>query len=185
MLRRVREHFAINKVMKKLVFVGFSVILSLHVHSQDTAIKRAEECFINILGQKLFSKLNTAILPDSPFKKIYYYSYQVFENDSVKWISYNYDSNLTDSIANAAFKEAVDSTRKKGLLELLKNDAKTFVPLYVFYKTHLKDPYDDKISIVPTETVFGWGLDEKLQPEPVYRITKPFIFKLPKSKPYY
>lgn len=185
-MRIQKGHLVINNIMKKLLLlVSLSVSLTLQANSQNLATKRAEESFINLLGQRLFSKLNTATLSNEPFKKLYYYSYQVFENDSICWFSYNDANKLIDSITKTAFVEAIDSIKKKGILMLLKNDAKTYIPLYVFYKTHYNDPYDDKVSIAPTDIVFSWGMDENLQPEPVYRITKPFIFRLPKSKPYY
>ena len=174
-----------NFMKKKLLLLSLCVSFFLQANTQDLAIKRAEEDFINLLGQRLYSKLNLATLAISPFKKLYYYSYQIIENDSVKWFSYNNDDNLIDSIAKTAFVEAVDSITKRGTLKLLKNNAKTYIPLFIFYKIHYKEPFDDKVSIAPTEIVFGWGKDEKLEPETIYRITRPFIFKLPESKPYF
>lgn len=172
--------------MKQLLLLMIlSANLFLEAKSQDLTIKRAEESFINLLGQWLYSKLSNATLSDEPFKKLYYYSYQVFENDSTRWYSCNNSEKFIDSIAETAFVEAIDSMKKMGVLPLLRNEAKTYIPLYVFYKTHYRDPHDDKVSIAPSEIVFGWGKDEYLQPEAVYRITSPFIFKLPKSKPYY
>jgi hypothetical protein len=171
--------------MKKLLLLNLGIIIFFNASTQNVEIRKAEESFINLLGQKLFSKLNNTTLSDIPYKKLYYYSYQVFDDDSIIWFSYNNEEKLIDSFAKNVFLETIDSIKKNGTLSLLRNNAKTYIPLYIFYKTHYKEPFDDKVSITPTEIVFGWGKDENMEPQAIYRISKPFIFKLPKSKPYF
>ncbi len=172
--------------MKKLfLFLSFTVCLCIVSKSQSKEVREAEANFLSYIGIRLLPKLNVTTLSDVPFKKLFYFSYQVVNKDSVNWISYNYRNHLIDSIVQTAFMGAVDSARKKGILLLLKNEERTYLPIYVFYKTPDKDMHDDSVPISPTESLFGWEINEKNEIQTVFRVTKPFIFQLPKSKPYY
>lgn len=170
---------------KTILLINFIICLSAQLMSQTIETGEAEANFTNIFGRSFSSKLNTVPLAKSPFKKLFYYSYKVVEKDSVTWQSYNDQNHLMDSIAHVSFMEAIDSMRNKGTICLLKNENTTYIPVFLFYKITDTGIFDDSVSISPMQLLFGWGFNEKNKPEAIYRISKPFILRLPKQENYF
>lgn len=167
-----------------IIFLGLVCVLRFQSAAQGTTVKKAEESFVDFFGWSLFKNLGTVSLSEGSFRKLFYFSYQVVGIDSISWISHNYHNQLIDSIAYKAFTESVDSIKKTGIISLIRNEERTYIPVFIFYNNTSQNINNDSVSITPMDILFSWGKNENLNPEPIYRITNPFIFRLPKPNAY-
>lgn len=174
-----------KKILLQLCLMIFA-FTSLKAQGDD--VKKEETQFRYFFIQEMSSALNNVSLGDMPIKKLLYYSYKIVNKDSIVWRSYNYKNAMIDSVANSAFKIVMDSVKRKGNINLLKNTDRTFIPIVLLYKAYSDNGMDtDMVSIGPMIDAFNWDNNDngEWNTEPVHRVCAPFIFRLPKKKEYY